>query len=259
MGRRKHLHLVALCSALAVAGIVSRAKAGVFGTYCQADYQNSWQPSLPYGYDVCSGFNDTLDDLDTKLFYFNTQGAKPYYEQANDQDLVERVSLFFSSTHGAVDATTGHIYMWDYGQTAQTAQMRLGDEALGTRIMANYSCHLLDASNGAFWTRWAGVAKGGLKYVTGSHDTIWFSWFTSEVGADFAYNIQHSQAIKYAWRDGIADWYYDQDIAVASFGSGSTDCTNRLNNMTWQNFDTNFPIIRDSQVYWWCQSQWTDY
>src|SRR6266567_488403 len=45
-----------------------------FGTRCQSDYQNSWQESLPYQWKRCAGFNNELDDTDTKVFYFNLQG-----------------------------------------------------------------------------------------------------------------------------------------------------------------------------------------
>jgi len=260
MGSHKISRMVAACCAIAAFGVVSRADAVArFGTYCQADFQNSWQNSLPYGWDVCAGFNDELDDTDTKVFYYNTHGAKSWYEQANDQQLVEQVNLFFSSTHGGISATSGQIYMWDQNQTAETSLMRLGDEGYGTAIMANYSCHLLDRTNNGLWTRWAGVFMGGLKYATGSHDTIWFSYYTSEVGEDFADNLQSSQTIKSAWLDGISDWYYDQDIAVASFGNTEADCANRRDNMKWQNYISGFPVIRDSQVQWWCQTQWTDY
>jgi hypothetical protein len=252
--------LAALCCAgFSLVGAKEAGAVARFGTYCQQDFQSNWQNNLGVAWDLCAWFNDELDDTDTKVFYWNTHGAKPYYEQSLDQVYVEQVNLFFSVTHGGISASSGQIYMWDQNQTAETSLMRLGDEGWGTAIMSNYSCHLLYRGDNNLWTRWNAAFKGGLKYATGSHDIIWFGTTTNEVGEDYADNLQSSQAIKFAWRDGLSDWNVDQDIAVASFGSTEADCANRRDTMKWQNYVSGYPVIRDGQVQWWCQTQWTDY
>src|SRR5258706_4654297 len=64
-----------------------------FGTECQADYQNNWQVNLENSWKRCSWFNDELDDTDTKVFYYNLDGAKPFFETPSDQLELDNVHL----------------------------------------------------------------------------------------------------------------------------------------------------------------------
>lgn len=230
-----------------------------FGTWCQEEYQNGWQDTDDYGWELCNSFNNELDDTDTKVFYYNLHGAKSHLEESGDSGDTDAVNLMYINTHGGVSSTASRYAMWDDGVRAYTTSMRLGDDSYGLSIFASYACHTAYRDDGNFWTRWYPAFAGGLKYLVGSHDTINNGWTLYENGEDFADELQSSAVIKYAWRDGCYDTWTDQDLAAGTFGTNESDCWNRLNNMKWQNYASGFARIRDSQITHWCHTQWTDY
>lgn len=263
LDKRKQLLTVGLTVVIAVLSIAAIVEAKArFGTYCRQDYQehngDPWQDNLDYVWDRCAGFNNELDDTDTKVFYFNMHGAKPYFETDNDEDWIETVNLLWTNTHGSTTSTNARWVMWDYGQRALSSNMYLGNESYGLSIMANHCCKQLQNDDGHIFDRWSPVFRGGLRYVTGSHGTLVDAWETDEVGEDFADELQGSAKIRYAWRDGVSDWWYEQDLAVMSMGNGKSDCEDRRNNMKWQNY-TSYNRRYDDDVNYWCRTRWTDY
>src|SRR5262245_61136153 len=84
-----------------------------FGTECQADYQNNWQVNLENSWKRCSWFNDELDDTDTKIFYYNLDGAKPYFETTYDQYELDNVHLVYVNTHGGGWSDKSVWAMWN--------------------------------------------------------------------------------------------------------------------------------------------------
>lgn len=253
--------VAALCAAGLTAAVLfggaTSAWAARFGTECQSEYQNGWQATLDYVWARCSGFNDELDDTDTKVYYYNLHGAKPWWENTSDQSGMETVNLLYASTHGGGWSTASVWAMWDQNQFATSTSMRLGDEATGLSIFATYSCETLKFSDGKLWTRMGPIFRGGLRYATGSQDKVYDGLTTDETGEDFADNLQDGDTIKYAWKDGNSDWWTDQDVTVMATGTNQSNCENRRDNMKWQNY-TSYSRLRDAQIGWYCYWYWNN-
>lgn len=227
-----------------------------FGTDCQEAFENNWQDTLHYAWETCNGFNGAMDDFANKEYYYNLRGAQDYWEIPNDQNRLERVDLAFSNTHGGTNSSQAFWTMWDSGVFATSPNMWLGNESKGLSIWATYSCETLK-DDGNLWARWDTVMAGGLRIVVGSHDTVWSAYTTDEVGRDFAENLESGMSIRNSWRYGLEDWYHDQDAAVMSTGTDSSDCNGRLTNMDWDNFD-NYPRRTSTNPGWWCEDHWSN-
>lgn len=236
---------------LAAAG----AEAARFGTGCQRDFQNNWQDTVPYVWNRCSGFNNELDDTDTKVFYYNLHGAEWWWENAGDQLTLDNVNLFYGNTHGGGWDTRSVWAMWDDGMYASSDQMRLGDESYGLSIFSTYACETLKFNDGKMWTRMGPLFRGGLRYATGSHDKLYDSTTTDEVGEDYADDLQKGKKIKYAWKDSSSDWYVDNDATVMATGRTASECGNRRDNMTWYNYNS-YTRLRDGQIGYYCYTYW---
>lgn len=247
--------LLAVFTAATVLAVPATAKS--FGTTCQEEYQNNWQTTLSYFFEICSGFNNQLDNTDTLSFYWNLSGQKNYWENTWDQYEPETVDLFFGATHGGGWSGRAVWAMYDQNSFADSTYMRLGDEAAPqTSVLSTYSCETLKA-DGQQWTRYGPIFSGGVRIATGSHGTLWSSLTTDECGQDYAAQLQAGAKIKFAWKDGLTDWATAQDAAVMATGSTSADCWSRLDNMTWQNV-TAYPRLRDGANAYWCQYYWDD-
>jgi hypothetical protein len=232
-----------------------------FGTRCQSDYQNSWQVLLPYQWKRCAGFNNELDDTDTKVFYFNLQGsAKSRFSTCDSCGTgVDDVHLFYVGTHGGALGTDAALAMWTKSVLAasNTDKWRFGDGGSQCAFFAQYACKTLKL-DGKQVNRWLNTFRGGLIMALGSHDTLFDGLTTDETGEDFADGLQKSKKVKWAWFDGNSDWYCDQDVAVFATGSNLTgarnaeaDCTYRRDNVKWQNFGS-YAKWRDDQISWMC-------
>jgi hypothetical protein len=235
-----------------------------FGTYCAEDFENSWRDSLPYSWDRCAGFNNELDDTDTKAFYYNLVGKEYYLEQYGDHqpnnDSADDVDLLFINTHGGAwtSPMTSTLVMWNQNQRAYSTDMRLGDSAWwggGLAVLATYACETLKMSDGNLVNRLAPMLRGGLKIALGSHDTLNSGVTTDECGEDFADNLQGSSSFKSAWKSALEDWATDQDIAIVSTGANSSDCVSRKDNMKWQNYG-GYDFIRDDNIGYTCWTWW---
>jgi Family of unknown function (DUF6345) len=266
MERRKRFSSVKVCvavlfvAAMCLSATDSRAAAH-FGTLCQADYQNNWKNTLPYSWDRCGWFNDELDDTDIFDFYWNLHGARTLYSSCDGCAGMgaDTVSLLYTNTHGgALNDTDARIAMWDQNVRARTNtdSWRLGDESIRLSILALYACETLTSadSSSQLADRWRNTFRGGLRMALGSHDKLYDSVTTNEVGEDFADNLQDGDTIKWAWFDGNGDWYEDQDVKVLASGTDSSNCSSRKNDMKWQNFGS-FPRLRDGSVGWFCSSR----
>ena len=228
------------------------ANAGRFGTECQRDYQNGWRATLDHSWERCSWFNDELNDTDTQVYYYDLHGAKPWWENTNELD---QVNLVYVNTHGGGWSDKSVWSMWDSFTRADSLAMRLGDQSYGASIFSTYACETLKFNDGKQWTRMGNIFRGGLRIATGSHDKVYDSVTTNEVGEDYADNLQKQLTIKYAWKDGNSDWYVDQDITVMATGTNQSSCHARRDNMKWQNF-TSYSRLRDGQIGWYCYTYW---
>ena len=171
----------------------------------------------------------------------------------------------YTGTHGgAINDTDARLVMWNQNTRAlsNTDTWRYGDEATRVSIFAQYACETLTSSDssGQMIDRWRGAFRGGLRIALGSHDKLWDSITTDEVGEDFADDLQDGKTIKWAWFDGNGDWWEDQDVKVLATGTGATNsaaesnCGTRKNTMKWQNFGS-FTRLRDGSVDWFCSSR----
>jgi len=235
-----------------------------FGTYCQQDFQNGWQVTTPYTWARCSAFNNELATTDFKIFYFNLSNKKYYLERFGDHqpglDSADDVDLLFINTHGGAftNPVTAAYAMYEQGQLAFSTEMRLGDSAWwggGLAVLATYSCKTLKVDDNSLVARWAPALRGGLKMILGSHDLVWDSSTTDEVGEDFADDIQHQMSFKSAWSSALSDWSVDQDVAVVATGANAGDCWSRMDNMKWQNYG-GYPFLRDGNIGYTCWTWW---
>ena len=242
------------------------AQAGTFGTRCQGNFNNSWQNTLPYAYNRCEGFNNELDDYDTKKFYFNLSGAATGFSW-NDGVInsggVDSVDLFYVSTHGGVDNVRFFYALKEQNSFACSRlsggncvpgwDWRYGDNTRKVKIYSQYSCATL-AIDDFSWARWNQPFKGGLYLATGSQDKVYDGYTTDETGEDYADDLQDGKSVKWAWFDGNGDWYFDQDVAIYASSSGPlSECQNRRDGMTWQNV-IQFPRLRDGDMNRLCAS-----
>lgn len=232
-----------------------------FGTRCQSGYQNGWQTTLDYMWNRCGGFNNELDDTDTKIFYFNLTGpAESRYSTCDSCGTgVDDVHLAYTGTHGGGWSNDAVLAMWTQNVLAESNndKWRFGDENTQCAFFAQYACETLKL-DGTQITRWRNTFRGGLIMATGSHDKLYDGITTDETGEDFADGLQKSKTVKWAWFDGNGDWWCDQDVAVLATGSNQTgannaqlDCNFRRDNVKWQSFG-GYAKWRDSQIGWWC-------
>lgn len=239
---------ILLAPQASISGIIG----GVSGVECQQEFQNNWQTTLPHVWAHCNGFKNAIGNV---LFYYNLDGAEPYWEETLDYYEPEAVDLFYANTHGGAWAGRAVWAMWNQNSLASSNEMRLGDENRGLSILSTYACETL-RHNGIV-DRYRSIMRGGLRYTTGSHDKLYDSITTDEVGEDYANNLRDGDSIRYAWRDAVSDWWTSQDATVLTTGVNSSDCHNRRANMTWGNYK-NYPRLRDSQVAHYCWTWWED-
>lgn len=232
-----------------------------FGTQCQRDFQNGWLSTLDHTWDRCAGFNNELDDTDTKVFYYNLDGAESNFSTCDGCGAgVDDVHLFYTSTHGGARPNDAALAMWNQNVLAESNQdnWRFGDNNTGVAFFAQYACETLKLDG--IINRWLNTFRGGLIMALGSHDKLFDGSTTDETGEDFADDLQKSKSVKWAWFDGNGDWYAPQDVAVLASGSSQTgannaeaDCNFRRDEVKWQNFG-NFARWRDNQIGWMCWS-----
>jgi hypothetical protein len=239
---------------LAMAGGLSAA-ARPFGSACQQDFQNGYLPTLSSVWDTCSGFNNQFDNTDSQSWYYNLSGGKWWWESSGDEYGLDTVNLVFADTHGGAWGGSSVWAMFDQYSYASSSSMRLGDESSQLMVLSTYACETMKYDDGQFWTRMGPIFSGGLYMATGSHASVYSGWTTDDVGADYASDLQNGWLIKDAWRDGASDWYVDNDLTVMTTGANSTDCSNRLNGMTWTSVAW-YPRLRDWQIGWYCGAAW---
>jgi len=246
---RSTISALALGCSLAVTGT---AVAGEAGVACQKSYQNGWQNTLHYAWNNCSGFKNEIGNVQ---FYYNLVGAEPYWETTWDQYEPETVDIYYSETHGGAWDGRAVWAMWDDGSLASSNQMWLGNENQGLSILSTYSCATLQ--HDGIVGRYDSVFAGGLRYTTGSHDKFYDGLTTDEVGEDYADNLKDGDSIRYAWRDGVSDWYHDQDATVLTTGYTLSECKSRRSGMKWTNYGS-YPRRRDGDVNWYCWTWWNN-
>src|SRR5215510_15380616 len=241
----------------------SRTEAGQFGTRCQETFQNGWRKTLPHANELCDDFVAELNDTDTSLFYFTLKWGESGFSSDADDGLVNKggvdaVDLFYVNTHGgeASSTTDARLAMWQEGLRTFSSTWRFGNNSDQVAIFSQYACETLRVDDFSF-NRWDEAFRGGLLLATGSHDKLYDSVTTEEAGEDYADDLQSGKSVKWAWFDGNADWNADQDVAIKASSTGSlSQCRNRRDTITWQNFGS-VARIRDNNMKRIC-SAWID-
>jgi uncharacterized protein DUF6345 len=247
---------------LALGGLVMMpaAEAGEFGTRCQRTYENGWLPTLDYQYDRCAGFNDRMDDNNTKLFYFqlNGGGGFTFSDGSVPAGGVDTVDIFYVATHGDVTNADARLALKPQNTFSLSSNWRFGDNSNQIAIFSQYVCATLQIDSKAFG-RWVNPFKGGLYLATGSHGVVYDGWPTDDTGEDYADNLTHGMTVKWAWFDGNWDGYADQDVAIYASSSGPLgECSLRRDFMTGQNINS-FPRFRDGSMNRICAAWITDF
>lgn len=231
------------------------ANAMPFGTMCQADFQYNWTGALPYTWNRCGGFNSVFSQIATQNFFWNLASAKAYIENTLDMWGADSVQLLYLATHGGVaaaDTSVGAYAMWDNQQFAYTKSMRFDTLSM----FSGYACKTLQI-DGNLASRWFPAMAGGLSVVTGSHNLLWDSWYTDDVGADYADNLKSQWSVHDAWIDGLWDAYTTQDVAILAAGANPDDCTWRLYGMNPYNY-VYYPRRHDGEIGHMCWSYITE-
>ncbi|MCU7843054.1 MAG: hypothetical protein KZQ93_04360 [Candidatus Thiodiazotropha sp. (ex Monitilora ramsayi)] len=251
---RKHLlpPVFLLSTGLLTATAASAGIHGEAGVACQKSYENGWQTKLNYAWNNCSGFKNEIGNVQ---FYYNLAGAEPYWETSKDQYEPETVDIYYSETHGGAWANRAVWAMWDDGSLASSNQMMLGNENQGLSILSTYSCETLKHDD--IIGRYDSVMAGGLRYTTGSHDKFYDGWTTDEVGEDYADNLNDGDTIRYAWRDGVSDWYHAQDATVMTTGTNAADCSARRSGMRWTNYNA-YARRTSGNIGYYCWTWWNN-
>jgi hypothetical protein len=221
-----------------------------FGTRCQADYQNDWQANWN-NYPACAGFNNKLDDTDSKRFYFNLHGALSVFQDANGSDASlaaggpDSVDLMLFNAHGGTDATRWLTSMWDQGALLFSDTVRMGDDGVGLSVFAMYSCNTMAVDT---IQRMRPMFRGGLRIAAGAHGLVWngnHSW-----GNNFASAMQADDDIKDSWLNAVEGADSRNNPAVWASGANRDDCYSRIG-ATLANVKSK-PRLRDNQVAYYC-------
>jgi len=249
-----------------------------FGAYCQEDYQNNYQKTLPGTWTLCNRFVDDFDDTDAKSFYWNMHGAKNQFVEGGDAiaggglDTVDH--LFFVGHGGAWTASMSSRYapaisalfgMWDDDQIVGTASMRLGDDSRQLSIFSAYTCEIHAGGSQPLSTpgqipgflyvdRWIPTFRGGLRMSTGTVEASISGSTYADVGKRYSNNLQAGQAFSTAWPNAL-NVASTNDPSLVTTGANEVDCLSRMNTMTLANH-ASMPRLRDSAIGWVCRRYW---
>jgi hypothetical protein len=135
--------------------------------------------------------------------------------------------------------------------------MRFGDDNRQLKLFISYACHIMQIDD-RLWTRLGNVFSGGLKYMVGSHDLIFWGSTVDDVGEVFAANLHNGWTIDNAWRDATGDWWHDNDPAVMTTGVNRDDCYQRLEHATYNDLLYGLPALRDGAIGYYCYYYWNN-
>jgi hypothetical protein len=238
-----------------------------FGTACEMTFQNGWRPELYYNWTRCAGFNSEFNKSSNQKWYYSLHGAWNWWE-SGPGTILDTVMYTFFATHGGAwtsPIVTASYAAWEQNRNVWSNQgyewvngnpgfytWHYGFRPGGLSGMFTYSCDTL-MNDGNTWARWWQAFSNGMRIVTGSYHTVWFNYYTDDIGTDFAAHMNNRESFSAAWRNGLYDTYYKNDTASLATGVGSTidDCWNRLTGMTAYNI-TNYPKLNGSQFTWMC-------
>jgi len=242
-----------------------------FGSYVARDYQYGWLVTLAYQYTASNYFVTNLDDTDNQSFYGGMYLSNYWkfldsaYNGGGVDHLsggIDTVDLFFNTTHGGKLDELGNqntvlaAYPTNYFEHSN--QMRLGDDSVGLSIFATYACESMEG-DAYTWTRWGNAFAGGLRIGLGTPAPAAGGGGMAPLGNLFADALQAGVWIGGAWFTALTGPYSANPASAMATGTDNTDCWNRLNNMTWQNFkNASYPRRRDGSIGVWCMYEWND-
>ena len=238
------------------------------GVHCTDAYQAlpGGTPWLtPTGWTSCDRFLSEIKKEASSEFYYDLKGKKYFWENGGDGDdnSLEDVDLFFSVTHGgAWHPEKVEWGMWDYQTLAYSNAMKFGDERRGLSVFATYSCHTAewttaDVDGNGVWDTWQRLQpmfSGGLRAHLSSQSIIYYGSH-NDVGKIFAKYLNGGYSLRDAWYFGLSSTPDANDVAVIFTGKNATDCANRRDTMTWDNFDTYPRLTTFGNM---CTAYWTD-
>lgn len=249
------LAILSLSAAPARAG-VSQHSIQV-GTRCQQEYQNGWQVDVGNNdvWNRCWNFQSTAATTEVNAFYYNLHGAKAAFEDPDSCGwacgYVDAVDVFYTNTHGGVNASQAFWAMWDQGSFAISSNMRLGASSRQNMVLASFACDT-HATDGNTWTRWYPVFAGGMVMTVGGRDLLYAG--NAQSGREFASRMNDGESIGRAWLEST--WYADNrnSPAVINTGRNAADCWNRQG----VGYDSLFPtpVLRDGDIGYMCWTTW---
>ena len=230
-----------------------------FGIHCTSYYDGGWRYAQPSAWDICDGLWTTLDNEATAEFYYDLVGKKYYWEYGGDgaDNSLEDVDLFFGFTDAAATTVNAKWAMFNDGEWAVSSNMGLGNERRGTSIFATYSSSTMKIDSYT-WNRWDSVFNGGLRIALGSHGLLYSGSAEEDVAKVFAQYLNAGYSFTNAWAAGFdLTIYNNQDVAVLATGTGSSNCSSRRDNLSWDNFSySSFPRLSGSSIGTWCGWIW---
>lgn len=209
--------------------------------------------NFTYVYNVTNGVwglhKGLVDD-----FYFTQDNCweKDLRSQSSgglDNVYADDVDLFFLFTHGNHSGSTMYL-AYDTNQDdwlGYSSDWHLGDRDL--EWLALYACKTIDLSG---YANQCYPFMHRLHMVLGAHGNLYDSWTTEEVGRDFRDNLKDGDTMRYAWFDGMSDWWHNQETAVVSAEDGQLlDWSNSpAKKDHWWGYGSVTPDISHNNVTW---------
>jgi hypothetical protein len=209
------------------------------GTRCQQDYENGWKDDVGNNdvWNRCNNFFDEVTDYQTPAFQYNLHSAVWAFEQPDTCGWpcgnANAVDFLYVNTHGGSNSADSYWTMWDQGSYVDSAHMRLGDTGRENMVLSMFTCnsHTTDAYT---WTRWHGVFAGGMFVTTGGHGLLYSG--NDQSGTEYADRLNNGEPIVQSWNEST--WYADNRNTPTGIvtGANSTDCSNRMNGFSFNNF-----------------------
>lgn len=235
--------------------------AKVVGTWCQGfEYQTTSAmtppgPGLtPPSCTQASSFSSNFKNVTTS-FTINhlVSPAKANLEASLDHLTNELVDLAFFEGHSGYSwVDTVDFGMWEDGITdpnkrAFSKNMAFGHTSANQRglsVFAAYSCDTVDfngipanGANGSWAADWWPAFNPGLRMMLGSNNVTHFV-SSGVVGKKFAERLTAGDTFKTAWTSALDQVSHNPSAAFVASGSTSADCWDRMNTMSWGNFDS---------------------
>jgi hypothetical protein len=155
----------------------------------------------------CKGHTTTVSWIETDVFEVDLRARSL---GGIDQDVSDKVDLFFISTHGNYDGTASLLYNCEVDEWLGTsAEWRLGDTC-NLEWLLIFGCLSINRDRPLDHRH----IFQGLHLFCGAYSDMFDSFTIDEAGEDVGDNLTSGDSVKDAWCDGVSDWRVDNKRGV---------------------------------------------